>query len=796
MKVSEQWLREWVNPEIDTESLSEQLTMAGLEVDGVEPAAADFSGVIVAEIADYIAHPDADKLKICQVNVGANETVQIVCGAPNVFKGMKAPLATVGAKLPGDICIKKAKLRGETSFGMLCSASELKLNEDASGLMNLAADAPVGMDLRDYLQLDDAIIDIDLTPNRGDCLGIRGVAREVATINQLPFVDLDIIPVAPRHDKRLPISIDATDGCGRYIGRVVSGIDATAQTPIWMVERLRRAGIRSISPVVDVTNYVLIELGHPMHGFDLRQLKQGIHIRWATAGEKMVLLDGREVELQPDVLLIADEEKPVAIAGIMGGEHSGVAEDTAEVFLESAWFNPLAIVGRSRRFGLHTDASHRYERGVDPELQIKAMERATGLLIEIAGGEAGPLIIAEAADALPQRKAIRLRQQRINKVLGMDIPAEIIVDIFERLGMQIDAGETTNDKMEWQITPPGFRFDMAIEEDLIEEVARIYGYNNIHGKKPVAALSMFPCPESQIKVQNFKQVMTERGFQEVISYSFVDKKLEKIINPDLEALPLINPISSDLAVMRTSLWQGLLSTLAYNQRHQQSRIRLFESGLRFVPTKDELLQEAVIAGVILGEQLPQPLYTGHKVDFFDLKGDVEALLSQTLASDQYHFEQAQHPALHPGQSARILLDDERAGWVGAVHPEVQNAFSIKGAAFMFELKLSAISSRKLPKMLQWSKFPSSVRDISVIIDEKVTISKLLEVVQGSGVKTLKNARIFDIYRGKGVDSGRKSVALDLIFSDSSRTLNDDEVNTEMAMIISTLKSRLNATLRE
>ncbi len=792
MKVSEQWLREWVNPEIDTDTLSEQLTMAGLEVDGVEPAAANFSGVIVAEITDFVPHPDADKLKICQVNVGTEDRVQIVCGAPNVFKGMKAPLATVGAKLPGDIRIKKAKLRGETSFGMLCSASELKLNEDASGLMNLPADAPVGTDLRDYLKLDDVIIDIDLTPNRGDCLGIRGVAREVAALNQLSFIDLDIIPVAPKHDRRLPISIDATDGCGRYIGRVVSGIDATAQTPVWMVERLRRAGIRAISPVVDVTNYVLIELGHPMHGFDLRQLKQGIHIRWAEAGEKMVLLDGREVELQPDVLLIADEEKPVALAGIMGGEHSGVADDTTEVFLESAWFNPLAIVGRSRRFGLHTDASHRYERGVDPELQMKAIERATGLLIDIAGGEAGPLIIAEAAEALPQRKAINLRQQRVNKVLGMDIAAETIVDIFERLGMQIEA---TADA-QWQVTPPGFRFDMAIEEDLIEEVARIFGYNNIQGKKPMAALAMFPVPENRIKVSTFKQVMTHRDFQEVITYSFVDKKLEKLINPELEALPLLNPISSDLAVMRTSLWQGLLSTLAFNQRHQQSRIRLFESGLRFVPTEDELQQEAVIAGVILGEKLPQPLYDGHKVDFFDLKGDVEALLSQTLQSEHYTFVQDEHPALHPGQSARIELDDEAVGWIGAAHPEVLNAFSIKGAAFMFELKLSAISTRKLPKLQQWSKFPSSARDISIVIDENVTISKLLEVVQASEVKTLKNARIFDIYRGKGVDSGRKSVALDLIFSDSSRTLNDDEVNAEMETIISTLKSQLNATLRE
>ncbi len=792
MKVSEQWLREWVNPEIDTATLSEQLTMAGLEVDGIEPAAENFCGVVVAEISDFVPHPDADKLKICQVDVGDGEMRQIVCGAPNVFKGMKAPLATVDAVLPGNITIKKAKLRGETSFGMLCSANELKLNEDASGLMNLPADAVVGTDLREYLKLDDQVIEIDLTPNRGDCLGIRGIAREVATLNQLPFDDLEVIPVAPKHDKRLPVYIDTTNGCGRYIGRVVSGIDAKAVTPLWMVERLRRAGIRAISPVVDVTNYVLIELGHPMHGFDLRQLAHGIHVRWAKDGEKIVLLDGREVVLQTDVLLIADEEKPLALAGIMGGEHSAVADDTSEVFLECAWFNPLAIVGRSRRFGLHTDASHRYERGVDPEIQMKAMERATGLLIEIAGGEAGPLIIAEVAESLPKRSAVTLRQQRVKRVLGMEVDGKTIVSIFQRLGMKIDS---SGDE-QWQITPPGFRFDIAIEEDLIEEIARVFGYDHIVGDKPLAALSMFPQPENHIGVENYKQVLTERGFQEVISYSFVDKKLEKVLNPDILALPLLNPISTELAVMRTSLWQGLLNTLAHNQRHQQSRIRLFECGLRFVPTHNQLVQEEVIAGLIFGEKLPQPLYDGNKVDFFDLKGDVEALLSQSLEDMQYSFIQGEHPTLHPGQSAKIICADELVGWIGAVHPAVLNAFSIKGTAFIFEMKLATISSRKLPKLQQWSKFPSSARDISIIIDESVSISKLLEVVQGTALKYLKNARIFDIYRGKGVDSGRKSVALDLIFSDSSRTLNDDEVNAEMENIISTLKSQLDATLRE
>ncbi len=799
MKVSEQWLREWVNPQIDTQSLAEQLTMAGLEVDGVEAAAPPCSGIIVAQVIDFIPHPDADKLKVCTVNFGAEESVQIVCGAPNVFKGMKAPLATVGGRL-GDIKIRKAKLRGETSFGMLCSSKELGLAEDADGLMVLPADAPVGNDFKEYLKLNDSIIEIDLTPNRGDCLGMRGVAREVATLNQLPFSDLVIEPVAATHDKQLPITIDAVDGCARYIGRVVSGINPNAHTPLWMVEKLRRAGIRSIHPVVDITNFVLIELGHPMHGFDLRELDGGVCIRWASEGEKLVLLDGKEVELQKDVLLIADETKPVAIAGIMGGEHSGVADDTTDIFFESAWFEPLAIVGRARRFGLHTDASHRYERGVDPELQVKAMERATALLIEIAGGEAGPMNIAESADNLPERKAIKLRHQRIHTVLGMNIEAQQVEFILSSLQMKLNAEVTGSEEgssgKEWLVTPPGFRFDIALEVDLIEEVARIYGYNNIKGEQPLAALRMVAKPEKNIAIDVYKNLMVERGYQEVISYSFVDSVIEKKISPDLEAYPLLNPISSELAVMRTSLWQGLLTALVHNQRHQQQRIRLFESGLRFVPTEQELIQEDVIAGVIIGSVQTHAYHGDTKVDFYDIKADVEALISQTGLSEEFSFSAKSHPALHPGQSAVIKYQDSVVGWIGAVHPQLQNALSIKGNAFVFEISLAALSRRKLPRVQPWSRFPSSDRDLSVVVDEAVTAAKILELVSAAGASHLTESRVFDIYRGKGVDSGRKSVALGLIFADPSRTLNDDEINTEMQQIVSILRSTLDATLRE
>lgn len=792
MKVSENWLRSWVNPEVDTNTLCEQLTMAGLEIDGVEPAAESFSGVVVAQIVDLKPHPDADKLKICEVDSGDGENIQIVCGAPNVYLGMKAPLAQVGAILPGGIKIKKAKLRGEVSYGMLCSASELRIHEDASGLMDLPEDAPTGLELAEYLQLDDHIIDIDLTPNRGDCLGVRGVAREIATINRLEFDDVSVHPVAPVHDQRLAINIEASKGCGRYVGRVITSIDATAKTPLWMIERLRRSGIRSINVVVDVTNYVLIELGHPMHGFDLRQLQGGIHIRWAKENEKLVLLDGQKVDLSSDVLLIADDVKPVAIAGIMGGEHSGVADDTTDVFLESAWFNPLAIVGKARRFGLHTDASHRYERGVDPELQILAMERASELLIQIAGGEAGPLVIAETTSGLPRRKSVKLRLERISKVLGFEMKSSEIEDVFARLGMDcqtVSAGT-------WEITPPGFRFDINIEEDLIEEIARIYGYNNIQGDNPQAPLKMHPVPESDIGLASFKQVLIERGFQEVINYSFVEQQKEQQLHPEYQPLAIINPISTDLGVMRVSLWQGLLNTLSLNLRHQQSRVRIFETGLRFVPEKDQLSQQAVISGLIYGEQLPQPLYDGHGVDFFDLKAVVESLLAITNQSQKFTFIKDQHPALHPGQTAKIILDDETVGWLGTVHPEICQQYSLKKDAFLFELSLDSLSHREIPEFEPWSKFPSSARDLSVVVNEEVQISKLLEVIQCARTKYLQNARIFDIYRGKGVDLGRKSVALDLIFSESSRTLNDEEVNKEMEAIISALELELNATLRE
>ena len=794
MKVSESWLREWVNPAINTTELTEQLTMAGLEVDGVEDAAPACSGIVVAQIVDYIPHPDADKLKVCQVDMGAAELIQIVCGAPNVFKGMKAPLATLGGQL-GAIKIKQAKLRGEVSFGMLCSAKELGLSEDAAGLMNLPADAPIGKDFREYLQLEDKVIEIDLTPNRGDCLGIRGVAREIATLNDLPFQEPNIPAVEVTHSEELKVTLQAPEGCARYVGRIVKGINTEAKTPIWMVEKLRRSGIRSIHPVVDVTNLVLLELGHPMHGFDLRQLDKEIQVRWAKDQEKLVLLDGREIELQPDVLLIADASKPVALAGIMGGEHSGVADDTQDIFFESAWFDPLAIVGRARRFGLHTDASHRYERGVDPQMQIQAMERATNLLLEIAGGKAGPLTIAESTQHLPKRTEISLRHHRIEQVLGFKITQEQVESILQRLQMKVtlqaDAAETT-----WLITPPSFRFDISIEVDLIEEIARIYGYNNIHGEQPSASLKMVANPENTVKIDAYKHLLTERGFQEVITYSFVDQKIEKLINPELDALALINPISSELAVMRTSLWQGLLTTLEFNQRHQQHRIRLFETGLRFVPSKNALKQERVIAGIITGNIEPNAYHTKRNVDFYDIKADVEALLHQTGQMLDFTFKAESHPALHPGQSASIYFKDQAIGWVGAIHPQLIRSLNIKTACFVFEIDFNALANRSLPKFAPWSKFPSSDRDLAVIVDEAVTASEILDLVKQSGAEHLVQAEIFDIYRGNAIDSSSKSVALGLIFSDVSRTLNDDEINTEMQQILSILKTTLNATLRE
>ena len=685
MKFSELWLREWVNTTLDSDALSNQITMAGLEVDGVEPVSGAFTGVVVGEVVECGQHPNADKLRVTKVNVGGDRLLDIVCGAPNCRQGLKVAVATVGAVLPGDFKIKAAKLRGEPSEGMLCSFSELGISDDHSGIIELPQDAPVGTDIREYLKLDDNTIEISVTPNRADCLGIIGVARDVAVLNQTELNVPEIAPVEATISDVLPIQVDAPEACPRYLGRVVKGINVKAPTPLWMKEKLRRCGIRSIDAVVDVTNYVLLELGQPMHAFDKDRIEGGIVVRMAKEGETLVLLDGSEAKLNADTLVIADHNKALAMGGIFGGEHSGVNDETQNVLLECAFFSPLSITGRARRHGLHTDASHRYERGVDPALQYKAMERATRLLIDICGGEAGPVIDVTNEATLPKRATITLRRSKLDRLIGHHVADAQVTDILTRLGCEVTEGQD-----EWKAVAPSWRFDMEIEEDLVEEVARVYGYNNIPDEPVQAGLVMGSHREADLSLKRVKTMLNDKGYQEVITYSFVDPKLQQLIHPGQEALILPSPISSEMSAMRLSLWTGLLGTIVYNQNRQQNRVRIFESGLRFVPDTQANLgirQDLMLAGAISGNRFEEhwDLAKG-TVDFYDMKGDLEAILDLTGKLSEIEFRAEAIPALHPGQSAAIYLDGKRVGFIGFVHPELERNLDLNGRTIVFELE--------------------------------------------------------------------------------------------------------------
>ena len=792
MKFSEQWLREWVNPAISTQQLADQLTMAGLEVDAVDPVAGTFSGVVVGEIVEAVQHPDADKLRICKVAVGEAEPLQIVCGAANARVGLRAPTAVVGAALPGDFKIKRAKLRGVESFGMLCSAKELGLAEASEGLLELPTDAPVGTPLRDYLRLDDNAIELGLTPNRADCLGMIGLAREVAVLNRMAITAPSIDEVPATIDATFPITLESPADCPRYVGRVVRGVNARAATPEWMKERLRRSGVRSLGPVVDVTNYVLLELGQPMHAFDFAKLSEGIRVRRALAGEILKLLDESEAKLDPDTLVIADARGPLALAGIMGGDASAVGEETTDIFFESAYFNPQSIAGRARRYGLHTDASHRYERGVSPALQREALERATALLVAIAGGQPGPVTDVCKAEHLPERAPIRLRRARIERVLGAAIADAEVEDILTRLGLVL---ETTADG--WRATPPAWRFDLAIEEDLIEELARIHGYNRIVTTAPMAPLGIIGTPEGRVDDGTLRRVMIERGYQEAITFTFVDPKLQAVLDPDNAPIALANPISADLAVMRTTLWASLIPAVLHNVRRQQTRVRLFETGLRFLREGDETAQEKMIAGVALGSRLGEQWGAPNAaVDFYDMKGDVEALLRFVRPSASVGFEAGVHPALHPGQSARIVVNERPVGWLGALHPNVAKALDLPGRTLVFELDLSVFRQGSVPKFSELSKFPAIRRDLAVVVERDLPAARLEAVVREAAPETLQEFRIFDVYTGEGIDSRSKSVALGLTLQAHSRTLTDAEVDAAMENVVAALKTELGATLRD
>ena len=792
MKFSEQWLREWVSPQLGVQALADQITMAGLEVDAIQPVAALFSGVVIAEVVGKAPHPDADKLNVCQVIDGSGESVQVVCGAPNVAVGQKVPFARVGAVLPGDFKIRQAKLRGVESRGMICSASELGLEEETSpGILELPLEAPAGEDFRAWMGLDDNTIEVDLTPNRGDCLSLKGLAREVGVLNRLPVASPDVAPVAATHHETFPVRVEDAERCPRYIGRLIKGVDVTVATPLWMVERLRRSGVRSIDPVVDITNYVMLELGQPLHAFDRANLHDGVVVRLAREGERLVLLDGQEITLGASTLVIADERGPLAIAGVMGGEDSGVSPETRDIFLEAAYFSPLAIAGQARGYGLHTDASHRFERGVDPQLTADAIERATALLLQITGGEPGPLVDATSQAQLPGERVVTLRAARLEQALVKQLPQEEVTDILQRLGMAVDTTESG-----WRTRVPSWRFDIAIEEDLIEEIARIHGYNRLPVRRPSARLALRPDHEARTPLGRLRRQMVARGYQEAVTYSFVAPELQQAMLPDAVSPRLANPISSDLSVMRASLFPGLVRALEHNLNRQQNRVRLFEAGLVFRGDLDDLQQTPMLGALVCGSREPEGWAGGRdKVDFFDIKGDLESLIAMGGEPEAWRFEPGEHPSLHPGQSARVLYRGESVGWIGAMHPGVKAALGIKTDALLFEVRQDALVRGVLPTFVPLSRYPEVRRDLAFLVKADLPVQALLDCVRGKAGQWLEELRLFDVYQGKGVTAGYKSVALGLTWQHPSRTLNDEEINQLVDAIVAESHQHLGAELR-
>jgi phenylalanyl-tRNA synthetase beta chain len=792
MKFSEAWLREWIDPPLSAHAIGERLTMAGLELDSISPAAPAFSDVVVAQVIEVTVHPGADHLKVCRVDDGhAPSPQQVVCGAANVRSGVCAAFARVGARLPDGTEIKQRPVSGVESFGMLCSAQELGLAESSTGLLTLPPDAPIGQSIREYLQLDDTIIEVDLTPNRADCLSMIGIAQELATLTDTSMTTPPIDPVEPTVGDRLTIAIEAPEACPRYVGRVIRSITQTTSTPLWMQERLRRGGIRGINPVVDVTNYVMLELGQPMHAFDLSKLRGGIHVRHAQPGqESLKLLDGRELSVMPGTLVIADQERPLALAGIMGGQASAVDDETRDVFLESAFFAPHAITGKPRMYALSTDSSHRFERGVDPDLQARAMERATQLLLQIAGGQPGPLVDVVHAEHLPVRSAIKLRPARATQLLGIAISTDRMMNILRALGCKVEVRGS-----DLLVLPPSYRFDLGIEADLIEELGRIDGYDRIPATTRSFAPTIRSRPQTGAAPRRLRSMLVDRGYQEAITYSFVDADTNLAFNPDQVPRKVANPISAELTVMRGSLWPGLIKVAQYNLNRQQARIRLFELGLQFTDDDQGLRQTPMLAALALGDVLPEQWGApAREVDFYDVKGDVEALLSVSR-SGQADFQATSHPALHPGQSARVALDGRDIGWLGVLHPALARRFSLRRRILLFSLELAALKGSGVPCFQEVSKFPAIRRDLAVVVDAAVTAAEVKQCLINAGDPRLQAVHIFDVYAGEGIAAGRKSLALGLILQDLTRTLHDEEVDAIVSRMVAALTRRLGAALR-
>ncbi|MDR9433270.1 MAG: phenylalanine--tRNA ligase subunit beta [Spiribacter sp.] len=792
MRISEHWLQEWVAVPDDTAVLAEQLTMAGLEVDSVELAAPVFTDVVIAEVIECEPHPDAERLKVCRVDDGSGEIKTVVCGAPNAAAGLKAPFAQVGATLPDGLKIKAAKLRGVKSFGMLCSGRELGLSEDSAGLLALPRHAPVGENFRDWLDLDDSVIEIELTPNRSDCFSMVGVAREVSVLSGQTLPTPSVAAVSSAIKDTRNVTLHAAEACPRYCARVIHEIDAAAPTPMWLQERLRRAGIRPLSIAVDITNYVMLELGQPMHAFDLNKVSGNITVRQALGDESLTLLNGDSVSLDSNTLVIADDNAAIAMAGVMGGEATAVSDTTSSVLLESAFFTPSAMAGRARQYGLHTDASHRFERGVDPALTVTAIERASGLFVEYAGGQVGPITEACEADKMPQRMPVNLRPARVNQLLGTAIDQATMRTILTQLGMP-----PHESKRDWQVTPPSWRFDIAREVDLIEEIARVYGYNQLPTRHASAPAAIPVESEQRISMHRLRALLVDRGYQEAVSYSFVSARLQEQLDPEHTPLALTNPLSADLSVMRTTLWSGLVRALAYNRNRQIKRVRLFETGLRFRGELAELEQTPVIAGIAAGPMEDERWANAtDNVDFFAVKGDVEGLLSLAGSVQALRFIPATHPALHPGQSAQIELAGQRIGWLGALHPRVLRSLELEGPVYVFEVKRSVFEHKAVPVFDDVSRYPSVRRDLALVLAESISAQAVEDCVVESAGDALEHLELFDVYRGKGVKDGCKSLAIGLILQDKTRTLTDEEVGAIQQRVVAKLRAALGAELRE
>lgn len=792
MQFSEQWLRTFVDPQLDSDALGHLLTMAGLEVEEADPAAPAFSGVVVAQIVEAEKHPNADKLKLCKVDAGGGELLQIVCGAPNAAAGMKVPCAKVGAVLPGNFAIKAAKLRGVESFGMLCSARELGLSEDHGGLYALPSEAPVGVDIRDYLGLNDTLFTIKLTPNRADCLSLEGVAREVAAITGAPLHPTAVVAVPASFDARRAIVLDAPQACPRYCGRILRGVNAKAPTPDWMVQRLARSGIRSISAMVDVTNYVMLELGQPLHAFDNTKLQGAIHVRYPRKGEQVLLLNEQTVTPAADTLLIADEARALALAGIMGGEESGITLETTEVFLESAFFAPDAIAGRARAHGFGSDASHRFERGVDFDLAPRALERATRLILDICGGEAGPVEEALAAASLPARPSVRLRTARARRVLGIDLDDAAIQALLERVHLKV-----ARDGEDFLVTPPSWRFDIEIEVDLVEELARLHGYDNIPAVAPQGSLMMLPSTEHARPVWAVRHLLAGRGYQEVVNFAFVEEAWERDFCANENLIRLANPIASQLSVMRSSLIPGLVGTLATNRKRQIDRVRVFEVARVFERKADGepvagFHQSMSVAGLAAGSAQPEQWgERSRAVDFYDVKADLETL----FAPSQLTFETVSHPALHPGRAATVRLDGHVVGVIGELHPVWVQRYDLGTAPVVFEVELDAALRARMPAYSEISRMPAVVRDLALVVGLDVTAERVIETLRAAAPAVVKGIVLFDVYQGKGIDPDKKSLAFRVLMQDTQRTLEDAEVDAAMAGLVKQAESVLGARLR-